>query len=346
MQSQIEIFKFNPSTDYLPYFKKVFLKIDCNWTILKLLEEISKVENFVFLNSEKFCLKINDIFVDSKTNLNIFKNLEFIRIEPVSEYFCKHDLIVDTSSFWNKFNKIQQFDKNGDLRNLYEDNFLEYFASNSLNLNKNYIGEAVLSCIHKLIFENEIAKNEFSEIICEPENGILFHTSLKNQIVNNEKNEQIFKDLVGCFYPNKISNLKKIDFLLDKEIIQNFDHFNVGFYFIYEQSRIFTKHGINEIELSLKNLNFPSFCEDKDFIFKFSAIVLLEAIDKNCDFLIVDDGFIFELFDTHQKQIENVANRDIKLPILKIDEFAKILNGENNSKIIGLDQHKVPVNFL
>ena len=346
MQSQIEIFKFNPNTDYLPYFKKVFLKVDYNWTILRLLEEVNKVESFAFLNSEKFCLKINNIFVDSKTSLNVFENIEFIRIEPVSEYFCKNDLIVDNSSFWNKFNKIQQFDMNGDLLNLYKNNFLEYFASNSLNLNKNYIGEAVLCCIHKLIFENNIQKNEFSEIIYEPENGILFHTSLKNQILNNERNEQIFKDLIECFYPNKISNLKKIDFSLDEKIIQNFHYFNIAFYFIHEQNSIFIKHGIKEIELSSKNLNFPFLSEDRDFTLKFSANVLLEAVDKNCDFLVVDDDFIFDIFDTHQKQIENVANRDIKLPILKIDEFAKILNGENNSKIIGLDKHKVPVNFL
>ena len=346
MQSQIEIFKFNPNTDYLPYFKKVFLEIDKNWTVLELLQALLKIEKFAILESERFCLKINDLFVEAKTKLDAFDDLKFVKIEPVSEYYCAHDLIVDTKNFWQQFEMFKKFETDSNLREIYNEKFLEYFASNTLNFNKNYIGEAAIFCIHHLIFNKNMPFNLFEDLILDSENGMLMHTCLKNQIIKSNENSQIFYDLLKIFYPNKSLNLKKIEFGFDEKITQNFENFNIAFYFLHTNQVIFKNLKYNKIELATKNSNLAFYCENSDFILKMAYVLLLEAVDKNCDFLVVDDEFLFDILDAKQGQIEAFANREIKLPILKIDEFVKIINGEKNSKTLGFDKHKIIPNFF
>lgn len=346
MQSQIEIFKFNPTTDYLPYFKKYFLEIDTNWTVLELLHTLVKIEYFAILESEKFCVKINDLFVEAKTKLAVFDDLKFLKIEPVSEYFCSQDLIIDTKNFWQQFAIFENYETHDNLRKLYNEKFLEYFASNTLNFNKNYIGEAALFCIHHLIFEKNMSHNLFSDVVFDSENGMLMHTCLKNQIVTSSENSQVFDDLLRIFYPSKTLNLKKIEFVFDEKITQNFENFNIAFYFLHTNRAIFKNLKCNKIELATKNLNLAFYSENADFLLEMASVLLLEAVDKNCDFLVVDDDFLFDLLDLKQSQIETFAKREIKLPILKIDEFAKILNGEKNPKTLGFEKHKIVPNFF
>jgi heterodisulfide reductase subunit B len=76
------------------------------------------------------------------------------------------------------------------------------------------------------------------------------------------------------------------------------------------------------------------------------AEILLEAKDKNADFLIVHGLEDLYLFDRKQKDVERLIGRDISIPVLTKSQFIAILEGEKDRKSLGFHNHKIDVTFL
>lgn len=347
---EIEVFKFNSKTDYLPYYRRLKLQIDLRWSVLELLEVVSQNEEFIFAKSNAFLLKINGIHLKASDLLiEVIKpNTNIIIIEPLSTYRVHHDLLINTDDFISKFVPFKKYDTTGELKNYYISKMTEYYASNTLSINKDYIGEAALYLANKIIDEMPQYKQDMINFLKNEDNGIWFHTSLDGRITNSEENSSLFVKLFELV-TNKINHTTNETQNEDIEIAQTFDNFNISFYSLTNNSNISHLIELSKaklINLESKNHDIAKHCIDTNFTHKIAGTILLEAIDKNSDFLVIEDTQDLGIFDVSQKQISCLMGRDINLPIITKQQFIKLLNGIKDKKSLGFDTHRVNISFL
>ena len=129
---------------------------------------------------------------------------------------------------------------------------------------------------------------------------------------------------------------------LDSEILQYFDNFNIALYCALNDSSfedIIKQSRATYVELKSKHFDIPK--NAKKLSMLMAGSVLLEALDNNADFLIVNNEEELALFDAKQKSIESTMGREIKLPIITRNEFVQLLKGQRN-----LSSRKIKIPFL
>jgi len=349
----IELFRFNHKTDYLPYYKKYNTTYCKNDTVLDLLNTLYKIEKFNFKKVEEYGVKINNIFVKT-TDLvaNIVSNTSNnLIIEPVNSYRAVDDLTINNDDFFEKLNIFDQY-LTIEQREEYIQNLqFEYYASNTLNLNKDYIGDHVIIIANDIITNNPKAKNEVMQLISDTNNGVWYGTSKETRVLN-----------INTTYQNQIDSMiqevtkyQNSDETNEENIVdtisQKFTNFNIAVHDIKETKileNIILNSDAKYINIDSKNddLAFHTHPVNKTFSYKIAGNILLEAKDNNADFIVVKSENSFKLFDNKQKEIEKVVGREIQLPIITLKQFNHILSGEKDPKVLGFDNHKVAVTFL
>ncbi|WP_294965283.1 DUF5644 domain-containing protein [Sulfurimonas sp.] len=348
---EIKLFKFDSKTDYLPYYKSYKIKNMQSDTIGDLLKKVNEIENFSFLDEEKFYLRVNNIFTPTTTQANDFiteKNQELL-IEPISILRAKNDLIIDIDDYKNKLYILSAFLEEKEIESLIKEKkfLLEYYASNTLHLDRDYIGDHVLLLASELIKSQAENKNKIFKIIGDKENGILNHTSLENRIIEYKDSEDaIFKLSMDYCEKNSIVYVAKEykEYDLNNGIKQYFANFNIACYNSLGDNSfesLIVESKANYIELESKNFELPPYCTNKKLIHHIAGHILLEAKDNNADFLIVNDEDDLSIFDAMQKKIEKTIGREIELPVVTKAEFVQLLQGEKN-----INKHKVNLSFL
>jgi hypothetical protein len=349
----VELFRFNHKADYLPYYKKYDTTFNDSDTVLDLLNTLYKNEKFNFNKVEEFGVKINNIFV--KTN-ELIKDIvavssnEFI-IEPVSNYRAIDDLTINNNDFFEKLNIFDKYLSTEQKNNYAKNLQFEYYSSNTLNINREYIGDHSIIIASDIIETNPELKNEIIQLISDENNGVWYNTSKDTRVLN-----------INTEYKNKINTIlqevtkKQTYSEIDEEtvvdtIVQKFTDFNIAVYdtgntHFLEKSILGSDAKYININSKNDDLALHSQSVNKTFSYKIAGNILLEAKDNNADFIVVKSQDAFKLFDNKQKEIEKVVGRDIGLPIITIKQFNNILSGEKNPVTLGFKNHKVNVPFL
>lgn len=349
----VKLFKFNHKTDYLPYYKQYTVPFLKNETVNDLFNKLTKIETFEFKGTQDYGVKINNLFLTTETPLQeiVSKTSNELVIEPVSTYRAIHDLSIQNDDF---FQKLDIFDHylTQEQKEIYSKSLqLYYYASNTLNFHKNYIGDHAVIIAADIIENNSMFKEEMIEILSDKDNGIWYHTSLMKRIHNidekqHQKIEQLLKEVT------KIENNSTNEYLDDiTDITQDFGDFNIA---VYDKNNTGTLKKIVQnskatfIDTLSQNddLALSSLYADETFTYKLAGQVLLDAVDNNADFIIVNDEQSFTLFDKNQKEISKVVGRDINLPIVTAKQFNEILCGEKDHKKLGFNKHSVDIPFL
>lgn len=349
----IKLFRFNPKTDYLPYYKQYNLEFTSNDTFNDLLAKINSLEPFGFKGVENFGIKVNNLFLKTTTTIKeiVEKTSNELVIEPVSTYRAIHDLTINNNDF---FEKLVIFDKylTIEQQQTYAKELqLYYYASNSLNIHKEYIGDHCAIIASDIIKNKPQLKKEIFSILSDKDTGIWYHTSLMKRVHNidecqHEKIEQLLLEIT------KTKNTSKTEFLDDiTDVAQEFSDFNIA---VYDKNstgalkKIVQNSKATYIDTLTQNddLALHSLQADKQFTYRLAGQVLLDAVDNNADFIIVNDSDSFTLFDNNQKDIACTIGRDIDLPIVTAKQFNKMLNGEKDQVKLGFDKHKVSISFL
>ena len=105
----------------------------------------------------------------------------------------KKDLQIDRSDFIDKLSLIDEYigaEQNIAYRKSTE---LAYYASNTLNYNRDYIGDHVLIIAADIIEKRFELRNEIIEKLISEENGLWYHTSLENRMLCDEQEKKIQK---------------------------------------------------------------------------------------------------------------------------------------------------------
>ncbi len=345
MKIEISLFKFDYKSDYLPYYKKYFLKIKNEKTLLDILNSINSIENFYYENKQNFELVVNDLYTNCSVSIKdlVEKFGNELTIEPISIRRAMNDLIINEDDFRNKLLILEEILNENDIQR-YEEYKRYFYASNSLKLKKEYIGDAIILLASDIIEENENLKDDILDKLKEEKYSLEFHTSLENKLFNFDKNIEnkilkIKEDLKLIkkiekqnFKINKSSSITFPSFKEEKTLKHTFKGFNIAYYSQKECEK--TTSLLNKLEarmvpLKSKNndLAKTTFHINQEFTFELVAEVILEAFDNEANFLVVDNEADFYLFDFNRKELEKVSGREIPLPIIYTNELSNLAYG-------------------
>lgn len=361
MKLEISLFRFDYKSDYLPYYTKNFLKVKNEKKLIDLLDKINIEDPFEYRSTDDFNLVVNGVY--TKASIGVDELIkEFgndLIIEPISIRRSKKDLTIDDSDFKEKLQLLEEF-INDEHRALYNSYKLYFYASNTLNYEYDYIGDALLLLAYDLIEENKENENKILNILSQYECGAQYHTSLKNRVYNLDENIE-----------NKIQTIKKRlkltedtnsqKFTVDKkakplsfdsienigEIKHYFDNFNIAYYKGLNEdnqtSTILNKLNAKIIDTQAmkSDLALDSFFLNKDFSLKLASTVMLDAFDNSADLLVVDDEKVFNLFDSNRQSLKDISGREIILPVIHKSELIKLATGLHNEAKQTLAKHSV-----
>jgi len=353
---EIKLFRFNHTMDYLPYHRTYKIEYTKDECIYDILNKINEIEQFSYDTKENCIMNINSYFLSADTLItDIIEKLGVeLTIEPVSLYRATTDLIINDKDYSEKLALFNAYLTDEQKETFKEKYKLEYYASHSMIVNKDYIGDHSLLIADELITHNPELERKILKIITDNDTGILYHTSLKKRIFQNRFDvEEVYEKLLNKIdkYKNIKQTKKEKSILPDNlEIKQYFKGFTIGVYntegCIYrklvQQSRATYIH----LDSRRNDLALNSQLINKEFSLKIAGEILLEAKDKNADFLVVQNKEDLAIFDGMQKKIESVVNRDINLPVITEKQFLMLLEGEKNIKTLGFNKHKIKVSFL
>jgi len=325
---EIQLFRFDSKTDYLPYYKKYNFKLKNLSTISALLDSIYEQEKFTYLKDELFFLKANGLFITSDAMVTDILNGESeLILEPISIKRALCDFVIDTKDYQSKLDLLDPYLSSEEKQSIIENKtyMLEYYASNTLHFCDDYIGEHVLFIASEIIKEKPELKDELSKLV-DTQNGIRIRTTLNHRLLQNHEESS--------------KSYAKVSF--NDIPTQSFENFNIALYCgLNDDSfkNIIDKSEAQYVELESKFFDIPKGSHEVSYLM--AGTILLEAFDKNADFLIVNDEEEMQLFDAKQKKIEKVMGREIGLPVITREEFIQLLQGSKT-----LTSRKISIPFL
>ncbi len=358
MRLEISLFKFDYKSDYLPYYKKYFLKTNEEKTLLDIFNTMNNDEEFGFKNDLNFGVVLNGLYTDLSITLDEIKK-DFgtdLTIEPLSIRRSCQDLLIDTKDFEEKLNLLDFIIDEEDKKEYASYKNL-YYASNTLNYEKEYFGDAILLLASSLIIKHKASKEKILKAISCEENGIVYHTSLSNRVYKydssiDDKINELKKDL-NVYKKQEEQNFRVSNtFIIDfenfednDEIKHDFKKFNIAYY----SGKSSCEKTTNLLEkLDAKILNLPSMKNDlaletfhvnQEFTYKLASNLLLDAFDNSADLLVVDNDSIFYLLDYNRSELERTSGREIPLPIIHVNELQKLAIGSHDSVKKTLEKH-------
>lgn len=359
MKLEISLFKFDAKSDYLPYYTKHFVKIKEERTLLDVLKTINKDDEFAFNPHIDFGVVLNGLHTTLDIELETIKK-EFgseLQIEPVSIKRVYKDLLINEDDFNDKFKLFEAFTTQAD-KALYDSYKLYYYASNTLNFNPEYVGDALALLAYDLIQKQPENKTAILELLNAKESGLVFHTSLKNRVFNLpeevENNIASLQKELNIISEPSVQLFKKgsksIDF--DKPcgtsiIKHTFKEFNIAY---YNGSKGCEKtqnllHALDANYLQLQTMSNDVAKEvyhlNEDFTYKLAAEVILDAFDNGADFMVVDNEHDFYLFDGKRSELQRVSGREVNLPVIHSNELSKLVCGLHDEAQKTLVQHSI-----
>ena len=365
---RVELFRFDSKTDYLPYYTKHTLAYNENDTVNDLLDKMNETEAFGY--STNCNLKFNELYINAKEKVAemVERCGNEIQINPISEFRAQKDLIIDRSDFIQKMSIIEKYlgaEENIAYRKSTE---LAYYASNTLNYNRDYIGDHVLLIAAELIEKEFTLRNEIIGLLVNAENGLWYHTSIEKRVLDKTLEAKIQKVIYLALESTKPSSkiAKKLASLCKKKgikdfeatstasvptIAQSFEGFNIAAYNGVEQSQLKELIDVSnatyiKIPSEHEDLGSHSALADDKFSFMIAGDILMQAKDNNADFVLVKNETTKEFFDANQEKMEKLTGRDLGMRIISQEQFVQLLQGEKDNHKLGFNEHRVKVSFF
>lgn len=159
---EFQIFHFNAKTDYLPYYKKHYLKVEQTQTLRDIFEMIH-IDDTVKIEDETL-VKINGLKIVN-LDANIFALVDILgndlTLDPVDKFRVTQDFIYNKDSYQEKSNKIACS------LSLEEEHRLQKaYYSSALNIEKDdYLGEALFMRAFYRFKRGSLDENEMLELL-------------------------------------------------------------------------------------------------------------------------------------------------------------------------------------
>lgn len=367
MRFELSIFKFDHQSDYLPYYTKHPIKIGSEKTLFDIFNTINEDQPFSYEKDESSIVVINGVYTYCNITVEELKEHfgKDLCIEPISIQRAHSDLLINDDDFKARFEILSSFASlemlssytDQEIVNAYDAYKIYYYASNTLNYEKEYMGDAILLLAYDLIqkFPNE--ENAILKALASQDVGVEYHTRLNNRIYNfdptiEEKISYIQQALkITSSEQNfRVNHTRVLDFGQfenSTEIKHDFKEFNIAYYegqaACDNTTQLLNTLKARHINLENRNndLALNTFHVNPDLTYKLASTVMLEAFDQNADFIVVDSDELFYLFDYNRKELKRVAGREVILPVLHKNELEKLALGIHGSVKETLSKHAI-----
>lgn len=218
----LELFRFDIKTDYLPYFAKLIVKINPQKSLLDLLKIIQ--ENVIEYGYNAYGFKINGVVVfDFALKIeDLVKNFgSDWKIEPLNPHLALKDLIINVEPFLQKIESLREVGldelaqdevqsvlkdiefrglesleiETQKIKNVFLLSFLPFAYATPLSVeNPEYLGEAYFILAASLYAKHKT--QNILEAVCDLKNGILNAQSLQTYLFpQNTKFDRCINEL-------------------------------------------------------------------------------------------------------------------------------------------------------
>jgi len=217
----LEVFRFDCKTDYLPYYKKVVVKIDGEKTVADLLAVIKDDEKlFEYPTGENAAIKINgkSLFTTQKIeDIKEFFGKE-LQLDPLNARRAQKDLCINEDDFSERFDVLDAFVDASD-RKLYKSYIREHYSSPILNMEEDFIGDGLLAFACDMIQKYPDRREKILEAISKKESGVWLHVNISNKLYPQDtslegkivylKNEILNEDSISDAFVDAQRNISR-----------------------------------------------------------------------------------------------------------------------------------------
>ena len=180
----LEVFRFDCKTDYLPYYKKVVIKIDEEKTVADLLAVIKDDEkSFEYPTGVNAAIKINgkSLFTDAKiVEIKEFFGKE-LHLDPLNSKRAEKDLRINLDDFEAKFDILDAFVDASD-RKVFKSYVREHYASPIVNMEDDFLGDGLFAFAYDMVQKYPERKTKMLEAIAKKDSGIWLHVNISNRL--------------------------------------------------------------------------------------------------------------------------------------------------------------------
>ncbi len=180
----LEVFRFDCKTDYLPYYKKVVMKIDEKKTVADLLAIIKEDEKaFEYPVGKNAAIKINDKSLFTTQKIEDIKKIfgKELKLEPLSSKHSTKDLSINEKDFEEKFDLLDAFVASND-RKVYKSYIREHYSSPMVNMEEEFLGDALFAFAYDMSVKYPQRKTQILETIAQQDSGIWLHVNISNRL--------------------------------------------------------------------------------------------------------------------------------------------------------------------
>jgi len=181
---ELSVFRFDATTDFLPYYKKHFVKIDTQKCLNDLFVLIQEQDlHFGYPTGELCAIKINGkaLFTTVTIDDIISDFGKVLTLEPLSTKRVRKDMIVDTTDFYERFDLLDAYVDSKD-KPAFEHYLMYHYASCMLDVVEGYQGDALFAFAYDMIQKHPSRKREILSVVSNEHNGVFFHVRLCNKI--------------------------------------------------------------------------------------------------------------------------------------------------------------------
>ncbi len=218
---ELSVFRFDATTDFLPYYQKFFITIDANKSVDELLMLISKMDaSFCNSKNKPLAIKINNqaLFCNELMDGIVKAFGTSLTLEPLSTKRAVKDMVIDTADFDAKFSLLEPYiDENE--KELFNSYLPFHYTSPILGINEEYLGDAFFAFAYDMLLKYPENRQYILELVADEQKGIFLHTKLckKNYPCGKEVEDKIIalKNEVLEQIPQANNTVKKLSQLIN-----------------------------------------------------------------------------------------------------------------------------------
>lgn len=180
----LSVFRFDATTDFLPYNKQYTINVDTSKTVSDLLALIQAEDpTFGYPQGEFAAIKINGkaLFTQAPLEKLIKSMGKELSLEPLSTKRCIKDMNINADDFYERFRLFKAVVTKEDLR-CFESYKIYHYASKMVTINDAYYGDALFAFAADMIQKYPEHTETLLAIVANEENGIFSRIKLCHKI--------------------------------------------------------------------------------------------------------------------------------------------------------------------
>jgi hypothetical protein len=115
-----------------------------------------------------------------------------------------------------------------------------------------------------------------------------------------------------------------------------------------EAKKLLSAIGAEVVDFALfaRGDGFDIVADDESVAYKKAGSIVFDAIDSGAEIIVVDSKESHFMMDQCKRACEKAIGRDIRVPVLNISQMVALAIGITNKEKLGLDAHKIVVEFV